>query len=108
MKSASALVSPDKRCPPITPRPVAGGSSTSCASEGLTVKSFFDFIGRTELEKYSRLPRNAETGGSDKEALFASAGGAEVLEFLGGDTRQATRGARRWSWTILEVELYKF
>jgi hypothetical protein len=67
------------------------------------VKSFFDFIGRTEIEMYSRLPRNAETGDSDKEALFASAGGVEVSEFLGGDTRQATRGARRWSWTFLEV-----
>ena len=52
------------------------------------MKSFFDFIDRTEIEKYSRLPRNAETGGADKEALFASAGGAEVSEFLGGDTRQ--------------------
>ncbi|ESU30569.1 hypothetical protein G3A_20815 [Bacillus sp. 17376] len=62
------------------------------------MKSFFDFIGRTEIEKYSRLPRNAETGDSDKEALFASAGGVEVSEFLVGDTRQATRGARRWSW----------
>jgi hypothetical protein len=69
------------------------------------VKSFFDFIGRIEIEMYSRLPRNAETGDSDKEALFASAGGVEVSEFLGGDTRQATRGARRWSWTILEVNL---
>ncbi|ESU34548.1 hypothetical protein G3A_00440 [Bacillus sp. 17376] len=39
------------------------------------------------------------------EALFASDGGVEVSEFLGGDTRQATRGARRWSWTILEVNL---
>jgi hypothetical protein len=37
----------------------------------------------------SRLPRNAETGDSDKEALFASAGGVEVSEFLGGETRQA-------------------
>ncbi|MBT2637534.1 hypothetical protein [Bacillus sp. ISL-45] len=62
------------------------------------MKSFFDFIGRTELEKYSRLLRNAETGDSDKEALFASAGGVEVSEFLGGDTRQASRGAKRWSW----------
>jgi hypothetical protein len=70
------------------------------------VKSFFDFIGRTEIEKYSRLPRNAETGDSDKEALFASAGGVEVLEFLGGDTRHASRGARRWSWTIFEVSNY--
>ncbi|WLR56123.1 hypothetical protein LC048_04010 [Mesobacillus subterraneus] len=60
------------------------------------MKSLFDFIGRTEIEKYSRLPRNAETGDSDKEALFA-AGGVEVSEFLGGDTRQTTRGARRWS-----------
>ncbi|MCM3573018.1 hypothetical protein M3172_07410 [Mesobacillus subterraneus] len=34
------------------------------------MKSFFDFIGRTEIEKYSRLPRNAETGDSDKEALL--------------------------------------
>jgi hypothetical protein len=67
------------------------------------VKSFFDFIGRTETEMCSRLPRNAETGDSDKEALFASAGGVEVSEFLGGETRQATRGARRWSWTFLEV-----
>ncbi|ESU34052.1 hypothetical protein G3A_03340 [Bacillus sp. 17376] len=32
------------------------------------------------------------------EALFASDGGVEVSEFLGGDTRQATRGAKRWSW----------
>ncbi|MBT2693013.1 hypothetical protein [Bacillus sp. ISL-55] len=46
------------------------------------MKSFFDFIGRTEIEKCSRLPRNAETGDS---------------EFLGGESRQATRGARRWS-----------
>jgi hypothetical protein len=67
------------------------------------VKSFFDFNGRTEIKKYSRLSRNAETGDSDKEALFASAGGVEVSEFLGGETRLATRGARRWSWTILEV-----
>ncbi|MBT2683630.1 hypothetical protein [Bacillus sp. ISL-37] len=74
------------------------------------MKSFFDFIGRTEIEKYSRLPRNTETGGTDKEALFASAGGAEVSEFLGGDTRQATRGARRWSWikkTIYSYPLMK-
>jgi len=68
------------------------------ALEGRTVKSFFDFIGRTEIEMYSRLSRNAETGDSDKEALLASAGGVEVSEFLGGNTRQATRGARRWSW----------
>ncbi|UYZ22109.1 hypothetical protein [Mesobacillus jeotgali] len=40
------------------------------------MKSFFDFIGRTEIKKYSRLSRNAETGDSDKEALFAS--GAEL------------------------------
>ncbi|MBS8266848.1 hypothetical protein DYI25_20700 [Mesobacillus boroniphilus] len=58
------------------------------------MKSFFDFIGRTELEKYSRLFRNAETGDSDKEALFASAGEVEVSEFLGGDTRQASRAAQ--------------
>ncbi|MCM3574752.1 hypothetical protein M3172_16260 [Mesobacillus subterraneus] len=58
------------------------------------MKSFFDFIDRTEIEKYSRLPRNAVTGDSDKEALFASAGGVEVSEFLGGETRQASRGAR--------------
>ncbi|MBT2662944.1 hypothetical protein [Bacillus sp. ISL-45] len=58
------------------------------------MKSFFDFIGRTEIEKYSRLSRNTETGDSDKEALFASAGGVEVSEFLGGDTRQATRAAQ--------------
>jgi hypothetical protein len=68
------------------------------------VKSFFDFIGRTENEMYSRLSRNAETGDSDKEALFASAGGVEVSEFLGGETRQAARGARRWSWTFLGIK----
>jgi hypothetical protein len=55
---------------------------------------------------YSRLPRNAETGDSDKEALFASAGGVEVSKFLGGETRQATRGARRCSWTILKDNFY--
>ncbi|MDQ0412564.1 hypothetical protein [Mesobacillus stamsii] len=82
-KSEGDLVSPDKRCPPRTPRPVAGGSSTSCASEVRPVKSLFDFIGRTEIEMYSQLPRNTETGDSDKEALFASAGGVEVSEFLG-------------------------
>jgi hypothetical protein len=70
------------------------------------VKSFFDFIGRTEIEMYSRLPRNAETGDSDKEALFASAGGVEVSEFLGGETRQATRGARRWSWIKNTTSIY--
>jgi hypothetical protein len=63
------------------------------------VKSVFDFIGRTEIEKYSRLSRNTETGDSDKEALFASAGGVEVSGFLGGDTRQASRGVRSRSWT---------
>ncbi|MBT2682136.1 hypothetical protein, partial [Bacillus sp. ISL-37] len=67
------------------------------------LKSFFDFIGRTEIEKYRRLSRNGETGDSDKEALFASADGVEVSEFLGGNTRQATRGARRCSWTIIKV-----
>ncbi|WP_415818555.1 hypothetical protein [Mesobacillus thioparans] len=61
------------------------------------MKSLFDFIGRTEIDMYSRLSRNAEAGDSDKEALFASAGGVEVSEFLGGDTKQATRGTRRWS-----------
>jgi hypothetical protein len=76
------------------------------ALEGLAVKSLFDFIARTEIEKYSRLPRNAETGDSDKEALFASAGGVEVSEFLGGNTRQATRGVRRWSWTMIEFKQY--
>ncbi|MBT2640301.1 hypothetical protein [Bacillus sp. ISL-45] len=58
------------------------------------MKSFFNFICRTELEKYSRLLRNAETGDSDKEALFASAGGVEVSEFLGGDTRQFEKRRR--------------
>ncbi|MBT2640723.1 hypothetical protein J7I80_00615 [Bacillus sp. ISL-41] len=67
------------------------------------MKSFFDFIGRTETEMYSRLSRNAETGDSGKEALFASAGGVEVSESLGGDTGQASRGARRCSWTLFEV-----
>ncbi|GAE46873.1 hypothetical protein [Mesobacillus boroniphilus] len=71
------------------------------------MKSFFDFIERIEIEKYSRLPRNAETGDSDKEALFASAGGVEVSEFLGGDTRQATRGARLWSWNFSENQEIK-
>ncbi|WP_041967796.1 hypothetical protein [Mesobacillus selenatarsenatis] len=61
------------------------------------MKSFFDFIGRIENDMYSRLSRNAETGDSDKEALSASADGVEVSEFLGGDTKQATRGTRRWS-----------
>jgi hypothetical protein len=56
------------------------------------VKSFFDFIGRTENEKYSRLSRNAETGDSDKEALFASAGGVEVSEFLGGELDNSKSG----------------
>ncbi|MCM3664310.1 hypothetical protein M3204_07840 [Mesobacillus subterraneus] len=70
------------------------------------MKSFFDLIEQTEIEMYSRLSRNAETGDSDKEAFFASAGGVEVSEFLGGDTRQVTRGASRWSWTILVVSLY--
>jgi hypothetical protein len=68
------------------------------------VKSFFDFIGRTEIEMYSRLSRNAEIGDFDNEALFASAGGVEVSEFLGGDTRQATRGARRRSWTNIKAQ----
>ncbi|WP_226675458.1 hypothetical protein [Mesobacillus jeotgali] len=52
------------------------------------MKSFFNFIDRTENEMYSRLTRNAETGDSDP------AGGVEVSEFLGGDTRQASRGVR--------------
>ncbi|WP_102263009.1 hypothetical protein [Mesobacillus jeotgali] len=58
------------------------------------MKSLFYFIGRTEIEMYSRLPRNTATGDSDKEALFASAGGVEVSEVLGGDTRQTSRGVR--------------
>ncbi|WLR55850.1 hypothetical protein LC048_02250 [Mesobacillus subterraneus] len=57
------------------------------------MKSFFDYIRRTETEKYNRLSRNAETGGSDK-ALFASAGGVEVSEFLGDDTRQFEKRRR--------------
>ncbi|WP_041965466.1 hypothetical protein [Mesobacillus selenatarsenatis] len=56
------------------------------------MKSFFDFIGRIEIEMCSRLPRNAESGDSDP------AGGVEVSEFLGGKTSQASQGARRWSW----------
>ncbi|MBT2683092.1 hypothetical protein [Bacillus sp. ISL-37] len=64
------------------------------------MKSLIDFIGRTEIGKFSRLSRNAETGDSDKEALFASDGGVEVSEFLGGETRQASRGVRSRSWTI--------
>ncbi|MGV2940106.1 hypothetical protein AB5I83_10985 [Mesobacillus sp. LC4] len=56
------------------------------------MKSFFDFIGRTESEMYSRLSRNAETGDSDKEALFASAGGVEVSEFLGGELDKRLEG----------------
>ncbi|UYZ21577.1 hypothetical protein [Mesobacillus jeotgali] len=52
------------------------------------MKSLFYFIGRTKNEKYSRLSRNAETGDS------GPAGGVEVSEFLGGDTRQASRGVR--------------
>ncbi|ESU33928.1 hypothetical protein G3A_03795 [Bacillus sp. 17376] len=63
------------------------------------MKSFFDFIGRTEIEKYSRLSRNAETGHSDKEAFFASAGGVEVSEFLGGDTGQTTRAAQSYRFS---------
>ncbi|WLR56146.1 hypothetical protein LC048_04135 [Mesobacillus subterraneus] len=61
------------------------------------MKSLLDFIDRTETEMYSRMSRNAETGDSDKEALFASAGGVEVSEFLGGDTGQAPRGVRSLS-----------
>ncbi|ESU30558.1 hypothetical protein G3A_21680 [Bacillus sp. 17376] len=30
--------------------------------------------------------------------------GPKRLEELGAAARQATRGARRWSWTILEVK----
>ncbi|WLR56821.1 hypothetical protein LC048_08110 [Mesobacillus subterraneus] len=62
------------------------------------MKTLIDFTGRTEPEMYSRLPRNGETGDSDKEALFASAGGVEVSEFLGGDTRLTSRGVRSRSW----------
>ncbi|MBT2695536.1 hypothetical protein [Bacillus sp. ISL-55] len=58
------------------------------------MKSFFDFNGLLEIEMHSRLSRNAETGDSDKEALFASAGGVEVSEFLGGDTRQFEKRRR--------------
>ncbi|MBT2638967.1 hypothetical protein J7E37_13575 [Bacillus sp. ISL-39] len=52
------------------------------------MKSFFDFIGRTEVDKYCRLPRNTETGDSDP------AGRVEVSEFLGGETRQTSRAAQ--------------
>ncbi|MBT2641820.1 hypothetical protein J7I80_06265 [Bacillus sp. ISL-41] len=58
------------------------------------MKSFFDFIGRTETEEYSRLSRNTETGDADKEAFFASVGGVEVSEFLGGDTGQLEKRRR--------------
>ncbi|CAM4104408.1 hypothetical protein [Mesobacillus thioparans] len=64
------------------------------------MKSVFDFIGRTETEKYSRMSRNTETGDSDKEALFASAGGVEVSVFLGGETSR--------SWTQTEASLSAF
>ncbi|MCM3666778.1 hypothetical protein M3204_20410 [Mesobacillus subterraneus] len=69
------------------------------------MKSFFDFSGWTEIDMCSRLPRNAETGDSDKEALFASDGGVEVSEFLGGDTKQATREARSRNWTKVNVNI---
>ncbi|UYZ24260.1 hypothetical protein [Mesobacillus jeotgali] len=58
------------------------------------MKSLFDFIGRAENEMCSRLPRNTETEDSDKEALFASADGVEVSEFLGGKTRQFEKRRR--------------
>ena len=39
-----------------------------------------------ELEKWSRLPGNRQTGDSDKEAFFASAG---VVEVCGVSRRQS-------------------
>ncbi|WP_102261870.1 hypothetical protein [Mesobacillus jeotgali] len=62
------------------------------------MKSFFDFIGRTESKSIGDCPETQKLETPPAEALFASAGGVEVSEFLGGDTRQASRGARRWSW----------
>ncbi|WP_041965673.1 hypothetical protein [Mesobacillus selenatarsenatis] len=59
------------------------------------MKSLFDFIGWTEIEMYSRLSRNEETGDSDP------AGGVEVSRRRhwtnsksGGDCPTPTSAAR--------------
>jgi hypothetical protein len=52
---------------------------------------------------YSRLSRNAETGDSDKEALFASAGGVEVSEFLGGELDKRLEG---WALELDITQIY--
>ncbi|WLR55849.1 hypothetical protein LC048_02245 [Mesobacillus subterraneus] len=39
---------------------------------------------------------------------MTSLAGTKRLEKLGAAARQATRGARRWSWKILELIIYTF
>ena len=50
--------------------------SMSCGSSGTGETPQMLCI--EELEKWSRLPGNLQTGGSDKEAFIASDGGGEV------------------------------
>jgi hypothetical protein len=67
-------------------------------------------LGGPKSKSIADCPETQKLEAPTKKRFFASAGGAEVSEFLGGDTRQATRGARRWSWikkTIYSYPLMK-
>jgi len=65
-------------------------------------------LGGPKPKSIADCPETQKLETPPEEAFFASAGGVEVSEFLGGDTRQASRGARRWSWTILKVNFITF
>jgi len=55
-------------------------------------------LGGPKPKSVADCPETQKLEAPPEEALFASTGGVEVSEFLGGETKQATRGARRWSW----------
>ncbi|KIY20845.1 hypothetical protein, partial [Mesobacillus subterraneus] len=74
--------------PAKTPRPVAGGSSTSCASEADHCSRSLTSLGGPKPKSIADCPETQKLETPPEEALFASAGGVEVSEFLGGDTRQ--------------------
>ncbi|WLR53824.1 hypothetical protein LC048_15040 [Mesobacillus subterraneus] len=55
------------------------------------MKSFFDFIGRTETERYSHFPETQKLETPTKKRFLLLPAELKFSEFLGGDTRLASR-----------------
>ncbi len=82
------MVTPNKRCSLMTPRPWLAG--LACPVPRRAEKSTFDFIERTEIEKYSQTEK-LETPPQKRFLLLPAEW--KFQRFLGG----ATRENRRWS-----------